>query len=172
MIPPATLPQHHHQEMYLTESQVYSILKMPYWSNDVTENVTKYHLYRGKFAATVYTVRFNLNANYDPSFVSRYLLAELQLRYTTNTSLLASFHYDLLLVDPKSTPKSYYIWRANSNRHSYDLAYETVFLVNDANIIRFCQEVTNMNVMDMDNNFPVSSSVIIDKPLSLVVTFC
>jgi hypothetical protein len=155
--------------MYLTEGQVKAILKIPYWSQSVTESIDQYTLYRGQYKTKVLTLRFNKISSYSDDFLTNYVLSEVPTYFKMGENLLCSFQYDFLLVDPKSDPKSYYIWRANSNRVHFESDNETRFELSEANLKLFCNNATNINYDSL--NLPFNSAIIIDTVLGIVLTF-
>ena len=101
--------------MYLTEAQVSSILNSDFFRTSFTSRKVHYALYQGKINATVHTLRFNCNENFDLVAVRAHIYQYLTEQFQTNAVLLGSISYDFLLVDSGQDPKSYYIWRSNSN---------------------------------------------------------
>ena len=155
--------------MYLTDAERDTVLQHEYFSAPVTEDSSVYAYYRGRFRATVYTVRFNVLADFNSSQIADFLSVKLPEAYP-NQKLLGSINWDFLLVDPESDPKSYYIWKANSNQRHFDESTEYSFRPSYAGIRQFCTLITEKNIPDLNINFR-SSKVQIDRLLAYVLTF-
>lgn len=154
--------------MYLTEHEANVVLSQPYYSLPVTENVFDYRSYRGRAKVTVYTLRYNITPNFDQLFLTQNLLDRLTSRFSMHVKVSCSVQYDLLLVD--ETRRSYYIWRANSNRTNFSDNEEISLSITYANLLRFCQESLRFHTPDLNAYF-ASSSVSIARVLSIVYTF-
>lgn len=147
------------------------MLQNPYFTEPVTQSVVRYVLYRGHLNATVHTLRFNYTRNnVDENIVSRHLIDHLLTAYDLNVQLLGSISYDLLLVDPNSNPKSYYIWRANSNSATMSGNEETYFRLTYDNLFRFVRNSLNIHIPDL-NIFFQSSNVVVEQVLAVVFSF-
>lgn len=158
--------------MYLSRSQVQTLLNSPYYKQPVTKSIFDYTLYRGKLNVRVITVRFNLNEK-DPinsKLILSQLVAVLSSEFSMGTHLLGSINYDLLLVDPKSNPKSYYIWRANSNASNFQQENETHVVFSYDNLYRFVNKAAQIHVPDIEINF-ANSNIDIDRILTIVFSF-
>lgn len=156
------------KKMYLTRSQVQTLLNTLFFSTPFTENCIEYSMYRGRKDVIVWTVRFNFVETVDVFFIVGQLSLLLEDIFKPGCHILGSVQYDLLLRDPQA--ESYYIWRANSNQNTFDAAVETVFTLNQNNIYRLVQQAVPVNVSDLSVNFN-HSNVIIDRPLSVVFSF-
>jgi hypothetical protein len=161
--------------MFLTKDEVTFILQKPFFSAPVTESDKEYMFYRHRTNIHLYTVRFNLT----PTFSVNRMLATLQIslfqRFPVESLLHVSIMHDLLLCsDPRAEPESFYIWRANTNRHVIDDNnedhHEFEMNLSQYNVIKLCHSVLQMNPDDFNPYF-VNSSVTVDRVLSLVLTF-
>lgn len=156
--------------MYLSQSQLNQILKSPFFSNQVTEDVTKYVAYRGKLNCTVYTIRFNMSAQFDENYMKDYLIRNVVTKYKLGSRLLASIQYDFLLVDPNSNPSSYYIWKANSNLLTFNNDNENMLTLTYDNLFRFIQDAAYVDIPSLAINFR-TSNVTIERVLAVVFSF-
>ena len=157
--------------MFLTESEVNHVLRQPTFSLPVTESTVDYTFYRGSKQVSLLTVRFNMTSDFSASFMTSYLQAKLTTApYQLQSHILASVHYDLLLCNGNATPKTFYIWRSNTNRTTLNVDHQVNMTKTYANINRFCENVTNVNLSDLQVNF-VSSDVTVDCILVIVFTF-
>lgn len=157
--------------MYLNKNQLDQILKSPFFSQLHTHNVIKYALYRGKFQVVVHTVRFNLTDQFSENIMYQYLYSYLLSNFSLNTHVLGTIEYDLLLEDPSSDPKSYYIWRANSNAsHINNAAVEVFFPLSYNNLYRFAENVLNVHLSNLNIHFR-NSNVKINRIVAIVFTF-
>jgi hypothetical protein len=157
--------------MYLTENQLKTILQAPYFTQPVTDSAVNYALYRGVYNASVYTVRLNLTTVFDENFILQQLMNRLLSRYTFNTKLLCMCGYDLVLVDSNSNPKSYYLWRANSNKVHFDAMHESSFSLTYDNVYRFIlNNMYNVHLPSLNINFR-HSNVVIDRAIAVVFSF-
>ena len=159
--------------MFLTADEVQFILNKPFFSNPVTENDSVYVFYRGRQNIQLYTVRFNLI----PSFSVRTMIATLQSslfqRFPPHAPLHVTVMHDLLLCGDPKPPSSFYIYRANTNRHVInpdEERYDFDMTLTLLNVINCCHSATEMNPSDFDIYF-VNSSVTVHRVLSLVITF-
>lgn len=153
--------------MYLTEAQLHYVLQNPYFTEPVTQSVMHYVLYRGHMNATVHTLRFNSINPIDENMVTQTIMNHLMSMYDLNVHLLGSVSYDLLLVDPSSNPKSYYIWRANSNSATMLDNEETFFQLTYDNLFRFVRQSLGVHIQDL-NIFFRSSNVVVENILAFV----
>lgn len=159
---------------YLTEQQVRAILQTSHFSLPYTESFTRYSLYRGQINTAVLTLRFNLNEDSDDFEVSSiHSIVQQRLTYyfPTETHVLTSVDYDLLLTNTllPAVP-SYYIWKANSNRHQFDINRESVLPLIGTQIYQFAQ---NLYLRDLDqlNVFFADSNVTVVRALAVVCSF-
>lgn len=157
---------------YLTENQVASILQTAHFSSPFTETKTNYSLYRGRTNTTVLTLRFNLSGSneFHVTTVHNILLQKLRFHFPTVVELLTSVDYDLLLKDASSTTSSYYIWKANSNRHQFDQSRESMLAINAPSVYRFVEGLY-LNDIDQLNIFFSNSNVIVLGVLAIVCSF-
>jgi hypothetical protein len=85
-------------------------------------------------------------------------------------SLIGSIEYDMLLVNNKEDPPSYYLWRANSNQRSDSSREETLLKKDYHQLYFFGRKATELNMSDLNIQFE-SSSVVIADLLTIVFTF-
>jgi hypothetical protein len=156
--------------MYLNQMQLNSILQTPYYSLPCTESWTDYVLYRGQHNTSVYTVRFNVTAQFDDTIISETLTHNLFLHFAGNSRLLGTVGYDILLRDPVANPSSFYIWKANSNQHRFDQSAETVIFMTHVNVIRFARGINHNDINQLNLNFR-NSQVCVDRILAIVCSF-
>jgi len=156
--------------MYLNEQQVNRILNTPHFSQSFTESFFTYVLYRGRYNAKVYTVRYNVKPALTEDFIFNHLYSELQLRFPHRSHLKASIKYDLLLCNPTLNPVTYYIWRANSNeRHFVD--QNEISLNNlPEDIFNFIRGSPTVDVENLNINFE-TSSIVVCRVLAVVFSF-
>lgn len=136
----------------------------------MTESSVKYAAYRGRLNAIVYTMRFNLTPAFNEAHMTNTVLTHVMSRFPNGARLLGSIHYDLLLVDPRSDPKSYYIWRANSNQTVFDTNSEILLSLSYDNMFRFIQNSAHADIPSLNINFR-SSSVVVERVLAIVFSF-
>ena len=157
--------------MFLNESEVKLILQQPLFSSPVTESDKSFIFYRGKRRAHLYTVRFNMIPSFSETFMSAFLQDKLTSPpFQLQSRLRASVHYDLLLCNRTAVPVTYYIWVSNTNCTSLTTDHQVDMMITYANIARFTEQVTNVNLADLDTNF-ISSDVTVDRVLAVVFTF-
>ena len=157
--------------MFLTESEVGVVLQQPTFALPVTESRVDYEFYRGRKKVNLLTIRFNMI----PSFTESMMLAHLQHRlitspYELQSQIVASVQYDLLLCNTETSPPTFYIWRSNTNRTTLNVDYETTLTLSYDHIKRLCDNVTHVNLSDLQANF-VNSHVTVDRVLTIVFTF-
>jgi hypothetical protein len=129
----------------------------------------KYTYYRGRHAATVITLRFNVTSpDYSVAFMSRNVIHVLDEHFSLQMFLTCCADYDFVLR--KSNSNSYYIWQANSNRARYNETNEVTMNFTHANVKRFCEEAAQVSVPDLELNF-LSSDCIIDRLLAITISF-
>ena len=156
--------------MYLTEAQLNSILNSSFFTVPFTQSVVNYRFYRGRTNATVHTLRFNWTNDFNRDVMLQQLITYLMTHFPLNCTLLGSINYDILLVHPSSEPKSYYVWRANSNAHSFNEENETRFILTYENVYRFATNAANVHIPDLNINFE-TSNVRIEKIVAIVFSF-
>jgi hypothetical protein len=156
--------------MYLTGVQLDTILKNPYYSNPVTDCLVKYSVYRGRVNAHVYTLRCNITADFNEEHMIDLVLTHVMSRFPIGKQILGSISYDLLLVDPKSNPKSYYIWKANSNQTVLDTNGEILISLSHDNVFRFIQNAARVDIPSLNINFR-NSNVVVERVLAIVFSF-
>ena len=156
--------------MFLTKAQVESILRKPYYSTRVTEDMTKYDLYRKKFDCSVYTVRFNVNRDFDEEYMNTYLLQNVMSKFPGGSRVLAAINYDVLLVNPRNDPPSYYVWRANTNQSVFDNNNEQLVKLTYNNLYTFIQDAAYVDLPSLSLYF-AESSVQIDRLCAIVFSF-
>lgn len=160
-----------YDNMYLNQHQLDQILKTPFFSQLHTHNVIKYVLYRGKFNVVVHTVRFNFTSQFSENTMFQYLYSYLLSVFPINTHVLGTIEYDLLLEDSTSNPKSYYIWRANSNAsHINNAIVEIFFPLSYNNLYRFAENALNVRIPELNVYFK-NSHVKINRLVAIVFTF-
>jgi hypothetical protein len=160
--------------MYLSEHEINAILRTPYYSQPFSASLLNYVFYRGRYNANVLTVRFNVqNALFNESFLQSILLSQAEELYAMNTNLRVSVFYDLLLEKNQlyeHEERSYYIWRANSNRRSFnDESDEIVMSLNAPNVIQWVRQAVHVHLPDLNVHFE-SSNVTINRLLAIVFT--
>jgi hypothetical protein len=156
--------------MYLTISQVNQILNTPHYTLPFTESLFQYALYRGRYNARVFTVRFNTIPSLSEDFIFSHLYRELQSRFPEEPHLRASLKYDLLMKNTTQTPATYYIWRANSNHYNFNNADEVLMSNTYESLFQFVNNCTTIDIDNLDIFFQ-NSSVTIDRVLALVFSF-
>jgi hypothetical protein len=154
--------------MYLTEAQVSSILNSNFFQTSFTSSKIHYALYQGKTNATVHTLRFNCNETFDPLTVRSKIYQYLTDEFQANSVLLGSISYDFLLVNSEQNPKSYYIWRSNSNAVHFTAHEESYFTLSYMNVANFVRSIFSMDASSFDVNFE-NSKVVIDRILAVVL---
>ena len=94
--------------MFLTESEVNTVLQQSIFTLPVTESVVDYLFYRGTKKTSLLTVRFDLTPTFSHSFMLAYLQNGLtSAPYCLQSHLVASIHYDLLPCNTDKSPKTY-----------------------------------------------------------------
>jgi hypothetical protein len=131
----------------------------------------EYTFYRGNKKARLHTISFNLVPTFSRSFMTNYLQDRLTSSpYQLQSTILASVQYDLVLCNINAIPKTFYIFRSNTNRTTLNVDHQVNMSITIDNINRFCENVTNVNIADLDSNF-ITSDVTVDRILSIVFTF-
>ena len=156
--------------MYLTRVELNTILKKPYYSNPVTDSLVKYAVYRGRVNADVYTLRCNITSDFNEDHMINLVITHVMSRFPIGQRLLGSISYDLLLVDPKSNPKSYYIWKANSNQTMLNTNGEILISLSHDNVFRFIQNSFRVDIPSLSINFR-NSNVVVERLLTVVFSF-
>jgi hypothetical protein len=161
--------------MYLSEHELNAILQTPYYSQPYSTSLMNYVLYRGRYNANVLTVRFNVqNELFNESFLQSVLLAQAEEYYANDTNLRVSVFYDLVLENNpinEHKERSYYIWRANSNRRTFNDESDEIFMsLNVPNLIQWVRQAVHVHLPDLNIYFE-SSNVTINRLLAIVFTF-
>jgi hypothetical protein len=156
--------------MYLTEAQATQILNSNFFQVPMTLNKKKYSLYRGRRNATVHTLRFNCIEGFNELFVRENVLDYLGEHFSLETQLLGSISYDFLLVNSAENPKSYYIWRSNSNAVYFSAHVEAYFTFEHINVVNFVSSIFNIDPASLNINFE-NSNCTIERTLAVVLTF-
>jgi len=156
---------------YLNETQCRTILQTPHFTQPFTVSFIDYILYRGQTNVSVLTIRFTRFQPTDYNTVLSTLRHELMLYFALNTPLVYSVDYDVLLSAPlPDGTLSYYIWRANSNRHQFNSHTEATFTLTHSNIQELVdfilQDHLAQAVIDFGN-----SKVSVVRVLAVVVSF-
>lgn len=156
--------------MYLSEHELDNVLSHPFFTNPITDSLTEYQVYRGKYRAKVLTIRFNIinQTDLDENFVLS-TLNNVLFKYDIelNTRLLASFNYDILLFSP--TLNTYYIWRSNSNNQNL-VNDELSFTYTYNNLYILVQNALLKHLTSLDIYFS-HSNVTIKAILAVVFSF-
>lgn len=156
---------------YLSEQELQTIIAHPRFSVPMTLVSTRYALYRGRRTATVLTLRFNVQSDvFSIEFMIRRLIHVLDEQFVLGTTLTYCVDYDVVLAKKNSNPKSYYVWRANSNRTFFNEEEELTMPFTHANVIRLCQESARVHVPTLELNF-IDSGCVIDGLLTIVFSF-
>jgi hypothetical protein len=156
--------------MYLTEAQATQILNSNFFQVPFTSSIKKYTLYQGKINTTVHTLRFNCIDGFNELYVRETVLNYLMDKFSLNSLLLGSISYDFLLVDPKQNPKSYYIWRSNSNAVYFSAHEELYFTLSHINVVNFISSIFHTDPATLNIYFE-NSSISIERTLAVVLTF-
>lgn len=154
----------------LTLDQVNRILSTSHYASSFTETWTQYRLYRGRLNTSVLTLRFNLTLDPTVMFMTHVMENHLLTRFPRGSQVLVSINYDLLLRQSDGPP-SYYLWRANSNRHRFNKSEEFVLTLTTYHINAFIQRlIRGPNMNDLNINF-INSKVVVDRVLFVVCSF-
>jgi hypothetical protein len=156
--------------MYLNEHQLNMILQTPFFSLPMLESLVEYSIYHNRPNARVLTLRFNFIPTFDENAMIQKVINLVTNYFSMNAKLVGSINYDILLLKRDSEPKSFYIWRANTNQRNFNIQNETQIMVNYPNVYQFCSNATNVNVNNLEANF-YDSNVVIDRLLTVVFTF-
>ncbi len=154
--------------MYLSKSELDSLLKKDYFTTFLHTNVTKYALYRGHYNANVLTLRYSVLS---PSFTENDMIQScitetMKFFSPKQKSVRGLIEYDFVL---KADQQSYYFWRANSNRTPLPNS-ETILSLTYDDIFLFIQNVAYPNPSDFDIFF-ANSNVSVDMITSVIFTF-
>ena len=164
-------PRQTQQSTYLSERELRAIIAHPIFSQPMTLNHKVYGLYRGRRSATVLTLRFNTQSRlYSPHFMARNVMDILDEHFALRTVLAYCLDYDVVLSKRNALSKSYYVWRANSNRTYFNESDELMMTFTHANIFRLCQDAYSVHLPSLELNF-VNSGCSIDGLLAVVFSF-
>jgi len=157
--------------MWITSEQLVPVLKHHWFVTKYTESTLNYTLYNNRNDVKVYTLRLNLRS---PNYTHEDMIDEMMHKVMNNfpeaESLIGSIEYDMLLVNNKEDPPSYYLWRANSNQRSDSSREETLLKKDYHQLYFFGRKATESNMSDLNIQFE-SSSVVIADLLTIVFTF-
>jgi hypothetical protein len=161
--------------MYLSEHELNAILQTPYYSQPYSTSFVNYTFYRGRYNANVLTVRFNVqNDMFNETFIQGILLTQTEDHYGLDTNLRVSVFYDLVLENNpvnENEERSFYIWRANSNRRAFNDESDEIFMsFNVPNLIQWVRQALQVHLPDLNVNFE-HSNVTINRLLAVVFTF-
>ncbi len=161
--------------MFLTESEVNVLLQNPLFTSPVTESEQDYILYRGSRKVTPLTIRFNLVPTFERSFMQAYLQEKLNSYYRLGSLISMSVQYDFVLCNHNAIPKTFYIWRANTNQTTLDKDGDDdidvkISLTNN-NVSQICNNAMSFDFDQLNLNF-VTSDVTVDRVVAIVFTFC
>jgi hypothetical protein len=157
--------------MWITSEQLVPVLKHHWFVTKYTESTLNYTLYNNRNDVKVYTLRLNLRS---PNYTHEDMIDEMMNKVMNNfpeaESLIGCIEYDMLLVNNKEDPPSYYLWRANSNQRSGSSREETLLKKDYHQLYIFGRKATEANMSDLNIQFE-SSSVVIAELLTIVFTF-
>jgi len=154
--------------MILNRFQLDKILESPFFSNDVTTNVTQYKLYRGRTNVKVFTIRFNILKNFNENKIVTSLINILLANFELDTKILCNISYDLILEEPRA--QTYYIWRANSNQTNFNEDEEKMFIFTYNNLYQLVQESVKPQLSSLNIYF-ANSNVVIRNCCAIVFSF-
>jgi hypothetical protein len=172
----ATTATHTHTlNMYLSEHELNAILQTPYYSQPFNTSFVNYTFYRGRYNANVLTVRFNVqNDMFNETFIQGILLTQTEDHYGLDTNLRVSVFYDLVLENNpvnENEERSFYIWRANSNRRAFNDESDEIFMsLNVPNLTQWVRQAVQVHLPDLNVHF-ANSNVFINRLLAIVFTF-
>jgi hypothetical protein len=155
--------------MYLTSTQVETLLQNPYFTQEMTHSAVEYRLFKGHLNVTVHTLRFNLIDGFTENMMINRLYTYLLSVYNLNTHVLATIDYDLLLENPNSDLSSFYVWRANSNA-VHNNQNDIFFTFTYNNLYTIAKQALNYNLPNLNMYFR-SSNVIVVRPIAIVFSF-
>jgi hypothetical protein len=161
--------------MYLSEHELNAILQTPYYSQPYSTSFVNYTFYRGRYNANVLTVRFNVqNDMFNETFIQGILLTQTEDHYGLDTNLRVSVFYDLVLENNpvnENEERSFYIWRANSNRRAFNDESDEIFMsLNVPNLTQWVRQAVQVHLPDLNVHF-ANSNVFINRLLAIVFTF-
>jgi hypothetical protein len=137
----------------------------------MTMTSRNYLHYQGVRRATVLTLHFSvISASFSQLFMIRNVMEVLDDHFSSNVTLHCCADYDFVLCKLNSVPKSYYPWKANSNRAQYNIVNEVAMDFTYANVNRFCQEAAQVHLPDLEINF-LSSDCVIDRLTAIIISF-
>jgi len=154
---------------YLTAHQCRQILRHSHYTQPMTESWTDYLFYRGRLHASVLTLRFNWAASPTPASLETMLMDTLYTYFTPTETVTVIVDYDLLLRH-STVPDSFYLWRANSNRHHFDSGVEFELRLDPASLRTLTTTLLSDPRPVLDQNF-LSSHALVDRILTVVVSF-
>jgi hypothetical protein len=156
---------------YLSERDMRIIIADPMFTQPMTVNNKVYVLYRGRRLANVLTLRFNTQSSlFNPYFMARNAIDILDQHFAVRTVFSYCVDYDVVLSKINAIPKSFYVWRANSNRTYFNASDEITMTFTHANILRLCQDAYRVHLPSLNLNFR-DSGCAIDGLLSIVLSF-
>ena len=157
--------------MWISAEQLKSVLKHHWFVTPYTESNLKYTLYNNRSNVNVYTLRLNLKSpNYNHENMIDEMIHQVMTKFPEAKLLVGSIDYDMLLVNNKEEPPSYYLWRSNSNQRSSSLKEETIFKKDYHQLYFFGKKATEVNLSELNVQFE-SSNVVIEDILTIVFTF-
>lgn len=155
--------------MYLTRYELQSLLKKPYFNTFLSKNVSQYSLYRGKYNASVLTLRYSvLVPEFTENDMVNSVINEVMEHFPPSIKAVKGLiEYDVILVaNPMDQVNpSYYFWRANSNT-SENSNQETTISLNHDSIFLFIHQAARILPSDLDLFF-VNSNVSVVNGLFL-----
>ena len=158
------------QAGYVPGDIMLETIAAPKFTLPMTVTRTTYKRLRGQYKAKVVTIRFNLIAGFNVSFMIKNVMAELEKYFNPLSNIACSIGYDFVLAKRNADPPSFYVWVANTNRAVFDNNNEIMLQFTHANINRFCQSAANVHVPDLEIDFH-SSDCVIDRLLTVVFSF-
>ena len=156
--------------VYYSESEIIALLKLPFFSNPITENIISYELYRNHNNVTVYTIRYNMLSTFSEENMIQDVIQKVLKQFSTKKQIVGMTDYDLLLVADNSDPKSLYVWRANSNQRQNLNTNETVLELTYDSLFLYVRNAAKIHVPSLNVNY-VTSKVTVDRILAIVFTF-
>ena len=158
--------------LYLTEREMLHLLTtVPRFTLPMTRHAQHYVLYRGRRAATVLTLRFNVTAaQFNVDFMIRHCLAQCEGLVPEGQRLSCCTDYDFVLVNLSGPVPSYYIWCANSNRATFNESQETSLIFTPDALIQYCRQAFYVHVPDLEINFHTSNCSI-HRLLAVTLSF-
>ena len=156
--------------MYISESNLITVLEHPFYTNTITENLSSYSLYRDRYNVSVYTIRYNLLPDFSKDDMIHEIINKVKKQFPKDQQVIGMIDYDLLLIADDTDPKSYYIWRANSNHRLNLDTNETIVTLNHHSLFNFIRDSALVNVPTLNANYR-HSKVSIERVLAIVFTF-